>query len=237
MAEESDQALIECILSRGPDGKQAFQTLYDRYQRQVYSVCYRLVGDAHRAADATQESFLAILKGLETFNYKSSFRTWLFQVSKNAALQMMRRPSNRPLHSLHANDDAEGSDGARVEGRVEGRVEDGMSSTGREASQKVHDDPTQLELVIESEFEDDLQRALDRLNPQHAEILSLRYFSNCSYEELAVVLDCSIGTVKSRLSRAHRALRPLLVDVLKRHDRIGRAGAEPQPDPDADPGC
>lgn len=224
MNEDSDQALIERILAGGPDGKLAFRAIYDRYQRQVHSVCLRLVGDADRAADATQESFLAILHGLETFNFKSSFRTWLFQVSKNAALQMMRRASNRPFQSLSTGDPANqpGERGDDPGGRPRASSADGSTSWPLPV-----DAPTQLDSIIESEFEEDLKSALDRLNRQHAEILSLRYFGDCSYEELAGVLACSIGTVKSRLSRAHRALAPFLRDVLKKHGREWNEEAGP----------
>ena len=100
MPKDADKELIARVLAGGTDGKLAFRDLYDRYQKQVFTICYRLMGDKHRAADATQESFLAVLRGLRSFGFQSSFKTWLFQVTKNAALQQLRKPSSRLLLSL-----------------------------------------------------------------------------------------------------------------------------------------
>jgi len=209
MPEDADRELIGRILAGGTDGKVAFRALYERYQKQVFTICYRLMGDSHRAADATQESFLAVLRGLKSFEFQSSFKTWLFQVTKNAALQQLRKPSSRSL--LSTEEPGETGDESREV---------------REATEQ--DAPDQLEQAIESEFAGDMQNALTRLRAQHREILSLRYFGDLSYEELAEILGCSIGTIKSRLSRAHRALKPHLLEVMKRHHRtvptIGTSG-------------
>jgi RNA polymerase sigma-70 factor (ECF subfamily) len=211
MPDDTDRALIARVIGGGTDGKLAFKELYDRHQRQVYTTCYRLLGDAHRAADATQEAFLAVLRGLPGFGFQSSFRTWLFQVAKNAALQQRRKASSR-MH-LSLDEPSGGQDG---EGGRRGDAHEAVDT----------DSPAQIETVIASEFGDDLQRALNRLKPQHSEILSLRYFGGLSYEALAEILECSIGTVKSRISRAHRALRPLLLELMKRHDLPTPEGAE-----------
>lgn len=198
MPDDADRDLISRILSGGNDGKAAFKDLYDRYQRQVFTLCFRLVGDTHRAADATQESFLAVLKGLGSFGFQSSFRTWLFQVTKNAALQQLRKSSTRSHLSLDETDE-----------------KGGQSSESRDVIDP--DSPDQLTRVIDGELGSDIQAALSRLKAQHAQILSLRYFGNQSYEELARILRCSLGTVKSRLNRAHSALKPLLLDLMKKH--------------------
>jgi RNA polymerase sigma-70 factor (ECF subfamily) len=198
MPDDADRDLISRILSGGNDGKAAFKDLYDRYQRQVFTLCFRLVGDAHRAADATQESFLAVLKGLGSFGFQSSFRTWLFQVTKNAALQQLRKSTTRSHLSLDETDE-----------------KGDQNSESRDVIDP--DSPDQLKQVIDGELGSDIQAALSRLKSQHAQILSLRYFGNQSYEELAGILRCSLGTVKSRLNRAHSALKPLLLDLMKKH--------------------
>lgn len=216
MPDDTDRELIARVIGGGTDGKLAFRELYDRHQRQVYTTCYRLLGDAHRAADATQEAFLAVLRGLPGFGFQSSFRTWLFQVSKNAALQQLRKASSRMHLSLDEPGDRHGGEGGKHGRGRRGDAHEAVDS----------DSPAQIETVIAAEFGDDLQKALTRLKPQHGEILSLRYFGDLSYEALAKVLGCSIGTVKSRISRAHRALRPLLLELMKRHDL---------PAPDDDP--
>ena len=92
---------------------------------------------------------------------------------------------------------------------------------GRDKSPRTADPDAldQLEAAIENEFERDLQKVINRLKRQHAEVLALRYFGNSSYEELAEILGCSIGTIKSRLNRAHNALKPYLIEVLKKHGR------------------
>lgn len=213
--DRTDRDLIERVLAGGPDGKAAFRALYDRHERHVYTTCLRVTGDADRAADATQESFLAALKGLGSFAFESSFRTWLFRVSRNAALQYLRRASNRPFVSLDAPGD--GDDRDRPADPVDvGSGEPGAtSSTDRSAGSSV--DPS--DTIIENEFTSDVEAALRRLSPAHADILSHRYFGGLSYEELASLFECSVGTVKSRLSRAHRAVRPFIAQVLRKHER------------------
>jgi len=200
MPGDADRHLISRILGGGDDGKAAFRDLYDRYQKQVYSLCYRLMGDAHRAADAAQESFLAVLRGLESFEFHSSFRTWLFQVTRNAALQQIRKATSRTSLSL---------DEPAERGQEAGEAHEAADLTSGAL----------VDRAIEGEFAEDLQQALGRLKRPHAEILSLRYFSDLTYEELGEVLKCSIGTVKSRLNRAHRAFKPFLLDVLRKHQR------------------
>ncbi len=219
MPDDADKELINRILGGGVDSKVAFKELYDRYQNQVFNICYRLTGEYHRAADATQESFLAALRGLRSFHYQSSFKTWLAQVTKNAALQQLRKSSSRSFSSLEGEEE---TGGGGPKGSHRGRHRGshrGSHSLDKSPRTADPEEPDQLEAAIENEFERDLQKVINRLKRQHAEVLVLRYFGNSSYEELAEILGCSIGTIKSRLNRAHRALKPYLNEVLKKHGR------------------
>lgn len=211
----------------------------------MYTACLRVTGDPHRAADATQESFLAALKGLGSFGFESSFRTWLFRVSRNAALQYLRRASNRPFVSLDApaDDDRDrpidpaaprqAAAGRPLSGDDTRRFGDATArATAKATANDASADPS--ETIIENEFTSDVEAALRRLSPAHADILSHRYFGGLSYEELASLFGCSVGTVKSRLSRAHRAVRPFIAEVLRKHERADDSEGDPRGDSNED---
>jgi RNA polymerase sigma-70 factor (ECF subfamily) len=175
-----------------------FRLLYDRYKDRIYNVCFRITGHSSDALDASQETFGILFRRIREFRFQSRFSSWVYRIAVNASIDLKRRASTRRLASLDAVRDILSPDRARFDPADES-VEMPANSASRH------------------ELESEIQRAIDRLSPKLRTIIVLRYLENLSYEELAETLAISLGTVKSRLSRAHGALDRELTPVLDKH--------------------
>ena len=176
-----------------------FRDLYDRYRDRVYNVCYRIAGNATDALDASQETFGILYRKLPEFRFESRLSSWIYRIAVNASIDLKRRASTRRVASLEAVvEGSAGSDGSRFD---------------------VQDESTEMPSASASrrELEDEVQRAIDRLSPKLRAITVLRYIEHLSYEEISETLQISLGTVKSRLARAHDALDRELTPVLDKH--------------------
>jgi RNA polymerase sigma-70 factor (ECF subfamily) len=187
---------------RGLEGP--FKTLYDGYRDRVYNVCYRITGNATDALDASQETFGILFRKLGAFRFESRFSSWVYRVAVNASIDLKRRTSSRKFTSLEIVRSSRRSDPHAVGDGVhfdvpDERVEMPIASASRH------------------ELEDEIQRAIDRLSPKLRGITVLRYIESLSYEEIAQTLEISLGTVKSRLARAHEALDRELAPLLEKH--------------------
>lgn len=165
---------------------EAFESLVARYERKIYNLAYRLSGNAEDANDLAQETFIRLYRSIHTFRGQSAFSTWLYRIATNVCLDELRRRQRHPVVSLDAPMETE-------EGQMERDVVD----------------LTQLpEFIYEhKELRQTVQRLIGELAEDHRLVLILRDFENLSYEEIAQVLGCQLGTVKSRLNRARAALR------------------------------
>ncbi len=187
---EVDQQLVERA-QRGD--KRAYELLVVKYQRRLARLISRFVRDATEVEDVTQEAFIKAYRALPTFRGESAFYTWLYRIgintAKNYLLAFKRRaPTSTPFDA----DEAEGFEEAELLQEVSTPENELMSK--------------QVVDVVNSslrQLPDDLRTAL-----------TLREIEGLSYEEIADVMDCPIGTVRSRIFRAREAiaenLRPLL---------------------------
>lgn len=180
----------------GLDG--AFRRLYDRYKDRVYNVCFRITGNASDALDASQETFGILYRKIGEFRFHSRFSSWVYRIAVNASIDLKRRQSARRLASLEWAQDSVDHD-SRSADVLDEQIEMPMATASRH------------------ELEREIQHAIDRLSPKLRAITVLRYVENLSYDEIAEALDISIGTVKSRLARAHEALDRELAPVLHKH--------------------
>jgi RNA polymerase sigma-70 factor (ECF subfamily) len=170
----------------------AFNSLVQVYQRQVYNVCYRTLGNAEDAADATQEAFLSAFRGLKTFRGPASgFRAWLVRVAINACYDQLRRRQRRPTESLDAL----------------GEAPDEVSPAERLADP----DPGPEQNALSAEVARQIDQAMAHLAPEQRMTVVLCDIQGLSYEEAAHAMSVELGTVKSRLSRARAHLRDLLL--------------------------
>lgn len=194
MVQDPDFDLVQRCRSEDPDVYEpAFRELYERYGERIFNLAWRILGDEHAAADATQEAFLAVFRTIGKFQHESRFFTWLYRIAVNVAIDRRRR--RRRLERLDGGD----------EERPDREPEDTSVPTEEERIEREH-----LERIVE--------KALRNLSPKLRTIVVLRYVEGLSYPELAEVLGCSLGTVKSRLNRAHGLLEGLLAPMLASED-------------------
>jgi RNA polymerase sigma-70 factor (ECF subfamily) len=178
-------------LCQGGD-RDAFQVLVEKYQHKVYTIAYRFMGNEADASDLAQEAFIKVYRKLPTFRGESSFLTWLYHITANTCRDELRKRQNKGTVSLDSFSTQQGDRTSRVEG--------------------VRTIVAGPEEVLEArEAQRNLQIVLNQLPVEQKLILIMREIQGFSYEEIAHQLECSLGTVKSRLSRARGALRELVV--------------------------
>jgi RNA polymerase sigma-70 factor (ECF subfamily) len=183
------------VLARA--GNRAAQArLVHQYTPGIHGLFLRLLGDRDLAQDFTQEVFLRVFSSLERFDAGRSFRAWIFAIAWNLARDHIRTRSRRRVWSFLSA--ARGPGGGDPE-------EDGASFDP--ADSRAVQPHESLERAERAEA---VQEALSRLEPQKRAVLILRDCEDLSYEELAELLGCGVGTVKSRVNRARWALRGVL---------------------------
>ncbi len=199
MNQDPDRSLvISCQESPDQGFNGPFKSLYEEYKGRVYNVCYRITGNSADALDASQETFGILFRRLTDFRFESKFSSWVYRIAVNASIDLKRRAATRHATSLDHLRLGDEAGERRIEFANPG--EEGPAS----AASRV-------------ELEQEIQAAITRLSPKMRAITVLRYTESLSYEEIAQALGTSLGTVKSRLSRAHAALDRELTPVLDRH--------------------
>lgn len=183
-AQPSDDHLVS--LSKDGD-LAAFNSLVDRHQTAVYNLCYRIVGTREAAEDAAQEAFLSAYRALPRFA-GGNFRSWLLRIAANQSRDELRRRKRK--------DRASSLDRAVDE-----------DSTPTEIPDVGETPVTRAERV---ELSGVLQHALNRLSSDQRQVVTLIDVFDYRYEEVAEILDVSVGTVKSRVHRARGKLREYL---------------------------
>ena len=170
---------------KGDDG--AFEALVRSYEKRVYHLALRMCGNAEDAYEVAQEAFLSAWKGMRFFRGDSSFSTWLYRLTSNAAIDFLRRQRRQG-----------GSDGVSLDD------EDTFLEVADPA-------PSPHQQAERLELRDALARGLGALSPEHRQVLLLRELQGLTYEEIAAALELDLGTVKSRIARAREKLRKYLV--------------------------
>jgi RNA polymerase sigma-70 factor, ECF subfamily len=179
----SDEQLVARL--GGQEVEAAISRLYDRYSRTVFGVGLKMLGDRSLAEELTQEVFLKVWRSSGTFDpARGGFSTWLFRVTRSAALDLHRKRARR-IHPV-----AEG------DSRVLAARDD---SAGPQ------------EIVDESWLAWRVSRALDALDAPYREVIELAYFGGFSQREISRRTGIPLGTVKTRTARAFKSLREELV--------------------------
>lgn len=179
----------DILVKRVKDGDmEAFELLVRRYENKVYTMAYRFLGSHADASDLAQETFLRLYRSLPGFRGESSFITWLYSVTANACRDEIRRKQRNPVVSWENE-------------VIEGGGQTFSLTLGRNRI------PTPEEAAEQNELNESVQRCLNELPEEQRLILVMREIQGLSYEEIAGALKCSLGTVKSRLSRARRTFR------------------------------
>ena len=163
---------------------QAFQALYDKHKRRVYSLCLRMTANTAEAEDLTQEAFLQLYRKIATFRGESAFSTWLHRLSVNVVLMHLRKKS-LPVVSL--------------EETTQGEEDTPKKDFGAD------------DLALAGSIDRlQLQKAVDDLPPGYRTIFVLHDVEGYEHNEIATIVGCSIGNSKSQLHKARMKLRDLL---------------------------
>ena len=167
----------------------AYEILIQRYQQPVYNLVCRLLNDPSDASDIVQEVFLKIFRNIRSFRRGSSLKTWIYRITVNEAYNHRRWFSRHQRQEVAFGPD----EGAPAHA-------DSFADPGR----------SPFEQAAGSETRALVEAALEQLNPKFRAAVVLRDIEDLSYEEIAAVLEVSLGTVKSRILRGREALRKVL---------------------------
>ena len=195
---QDDQRII-VILKIGDFS--SFPALIRKYERQVYNHCLRMVHDPEESYDLTQEIFLRVYRNIGSYQHRYSFYTWLYRITVNCCIDYIRKRRRQPrLVSLSLPPVA-----GKPNDAGQREIPDGSRGPERNAMGR--------------ELGDILNAAIDQLSDKLRSIFILKEIEGFSYDEIAEILRCSRGTVKSRLFRARVRLRQLLAHTLEERPR------------------
>ncbi len=184
-----DAALVERVQA---GDRLAFDLLVRKYQHRIVALIQRFVPDWHEAQDVAQEAFIKAFRALPNFRGDSAFYTWLYKISVNTAKNFLVSQSRRPPMNDVMMDDAEH-----------------LETAGR-----MHDRATPENEFLREEVERTVLAAVAELPEEIRTALTLREIDGLSYEEIAQIMNCPIGTVRSRIFRGRdavdRRIRPLV---------------------------
>jgi len=190
----SDEALIEQIKKGDLD---AFERLIAKYETKVYTIAYRYMGNYNDASDLAQEALIRVYRSIGGFRGESSFLTWLYRVVTNVCKDELRRRAKEKTVSMDE------------------MIEKGKPPAVEEKNKSLE------EIILCREWQAEVQAVLNSLSEEHRTIVIMRDIQGYSYEEIAFFLECSLGTVKSRLNRARNMLKDRLLS--RKELLIGRA--------------
>ncbi|MCA0458633.1 MAG: sigma-70 family RNA polymerase sigma factor [Chloroflexi bacterium] len=184
---QNEPALIKAAV-RG--NMTAFNDLVLHYQDRVYSIAYRILGESESAADAAQDAFIAAYRRLDTYR-GGSFRAWLFRIATNACYDELRRLKRRPVTAIEDLPGADADDGPPLAAD---------SATPEQAAQQ-------------AELARAIEQCIGGLQTDQKAVLVLSDVEGLSYQEITEITGATLGTVKSRLSRARAGVRNCLGNV------------------------
>ncbi len=192
-AEPDGEPTDAILVSRSREGDlQAFDLLVTRYRSRIYSIIHQMVRNEADAWDLSQDSFIKAWNALSRFEERSSFYTWLYRIAHNVTYDWLRRNRIHP----------------------EAEFDDSLQSVSDPAATTVPSSPLRPdETLAQSETGSRIREAISQLSPVHRETILLKEVEGCQYKEIADRMDCSIGTVMSRLFYARKKLQSLLGDL------------------------
>ncbi len=194
---DSDAVVDAALVRQAQSGDSpAFDQIVTRYRGKVFGMCYHLVQNEQDAWDLAQDSFVKAWRALPSFKGESSFYTWIYRIAHNTCYDWLRK---RKIESA-------------------GEFNDEIHRTvavGAEAVPKDNQRPD--EVLKNMELGDRIQLAIAQLTPDHRTIIVLREVEGQSYEEIAQIMETSVGTVMSRLFYARKKLQELLKDAYENY--------------------
>lgn len=176
------------LLSQCKQGnRNAFNILVETYQSRVLNMAYGMLSNAEDANDAAQEVFIKIYRNIERFEEKSSLSTWIYRITVNVCNDMLRkRTRHAPTISLFSR---------------------GNNDDDEKPLEIKDNTPTPEERMEMTETQKEVRHALDELSDEFKTVITLYDLEGLSYDEISEILKCPVGTIKSRLNRARKALK------------------------------
>lgn len=168
---------------------ESFELLISSYDKRAYNIAYRVMGNEEDAKDMAQEALLRVFRSIKSFRGQSSFSTWLYRIVTNVCLDELRRRKNEKYVSM---DSTIQTDSGELHLEI---------CSDKETPESVFEQVEQREVI---------RNAISELKDEYRSVIVLRDIQGFSYEEISGILDCSLGTVKSRINRARTMLRDKL---------------------------
>ncbi|HWY76388.1 MAG TPA: sigma-70 family RNA polymerase sigma factor [Verrucomicrobiae bacterium] len=172
----------------------AYDDLVRRYQERIYATIYHMTSNHEDASDLAQESFIKAYQALHSFKGGSSFYTWIYRIAVNKTINFLKQRKNRAQMSLNDLDFNAEHDPDLV---------------------ALISDKTPRRDVGLAELQEKLNAAMQKLSEHHRLVVTLHDVQGLSHEEIAKIMECNIGTVRSRLFYARQQLQAYLSDYLK----------------------
>ncbi len=168
---------------------EAFEKLIEKHQKMVYNIAFRMMGNREDAYDMSQEVFIRVFNAIGRFKGNAAFSTWIYRITKNVCLDEHRKRKNK--NTLSIDKELEGEQGS-----IQRQLRD--------------DSPSPEEIFEKKAMKKTIQEAINNLPDQHKIVIILRDIKGFSYQEIAKIIECPEGTVKSRINRARKALKDIL---------------------------
>lgn len=180
------------LIKKSKDGHvESFEKLIEAHQLKVYNISLKMLKNEQDAFDAAQEALLKAFKYISRFKEEASFSTWLYRITVNVCLDILKKRKNSyNVISLEQQISLKDND---------------VSMQFEDKKHNVLDD------VIKAERKKVLFEAIDKLSPEHKNMIILRDIEGFSYEEISKITDTNIGTVKSKINRARASLKEILL--------------------------
>jgi RNA polymerase sigma-70 factor, ECF subfamily len=210
----ANEASVVAELKAGSE--EAYAWLIAQYHQPIYSLVFRILGDPADAADITQEVFIKVFRGMNRFNADSSLKTWIYRIALRESSNQRRWWSRHKAKeaSIEPAEDDEQRDNGQAWGLKDTLIDEGDSP---------------FDLTAQVELRDTVERELKQVQEPFRTTLILRDIEELSYEEIADVMDTTLGTVKSRLMRGRDALRKRLESLVVRQGNAHQASPAPKP--------
>ena len=187
-----DSAVVTAFLN---GEERAFQELVERYQTRLLNFVYRTIGDREKAEDLVQEVFIRVYRHLHRFDRSKKFSTWIYTIASNLAKNELRNRSRNPLVLFQT---------------IKKNWQDEDRPLQFEDSQSRPDD-----MYRKRHLRELVEQSVGQLPEHHRQVFVLRELEGKSYEEIAEITDCNLGTVKSRLNRARNSCAEIIAPALE----------------------
>lgn len=187
--------LEKLLIKKSQSGDiESFELLISSYDKRAYNIAYRVMGNEEDAKDMAQEALLRVFRSLKDFKGQAAFSTWLYRIVTNVCLDELRRRKNEKYVSMDSTIHTDSGEQYRE------------LCAEKETPESIYEKIEQRELI---------KNAISGMREDYRSVIVLRDVQGFSYGEISEMLDCSLGTVKSRINRARAMLREKLKESME----------------------